>query len=162
MAAYGTLVLFLRISGKRTLTKLNSFDFVVTVALGSTLATIILNKDITLAEGLTALALLITLQYLIAFASVRSRKFRDLVKEEPTLLAYQGKFMDSNMRQQRITHDEVLQVARSQAVQNIKDVFAVVLETDGSISILKEQQTDSGQVLGNVDNGKMGGMELKR
>ncbi|MFN2441460.1 MAG: DUF421 domain-containing protein, partial [Thermoanaerobaculia bacterium] len=49
--AYVALVLFLRVSGKRTLTKLNAFDLVVTVALGSTLATIILSKDVALAEG---------------------------------------------------------------------------------------------------------------
>ena len=64
--AYIALVLLLRISGKRTLAKFNAFDFVVTVALGSTLATILLNNSIALAEGILALALLIGLQYVIS------------------------------------------------------------------------------------------------
>lgn len=52
--ACAVLVVFLRISDKRTLTKLNAFDLVVTVALGSTLATILLSKSVSLAEGLLA------------------------------------------------------------------------------------------------------------
>jgi uncharacterized membrane protein YcaP (DUF421 family) len=52
--AYFALVLTLRVSGKRTLSKLNAFDLVVTVALGSTLATVLLSKDVALAEGLLA------------------------------------------------------------------------------------------------------------
>jgi uncharacterized membrane protein YcaP (DUF421 family) len=59
--AYVALVLLLRISGKRTLTKLNAFDLVVTVALGSTLATVLLSKSVALAEGALALCLLISL-----------------------------------------------------------------------------------------------------
>ncbi len=61
--AYACLVLFLRISGKRTLAKLNAFDLVVTVALGSTLSAILLQQSIGLAKGATALALLILMQY---------------------------------------------------------------------------------------------------
>ena len=63
--AYLALVLLLRVSGKRTLSKMNAFDFVVTVALGSTLATVLLSKDVALAEGVVAFTLLIGAQYLI-------------------------------------------------------------------------------------------------
>ncbi|WP_248306842.1 DUF421 domain-containing protein [Bosea sp. AAP35] len=64
--AYVVLVAFLRMSGKRTLAKLNAFDLVVTVALGSTLSAILLQKSIVLAEGAAALALLIAMQFLVA------------------------------------------------------------------------------------------------
>jgi uncharacterized membrane protein YcaP (DUF421 family) len=84
------LVLLLRVSGKRTLTKMNAFDLVVTVALGSTLATVLLTKSVALAEGLTAFMLLIFLQFVLTWLSVRSRAVSRLVKSEPTLLAYQG------------------------------------------------------------------------
>ena len=72
VVAYPALVLVLRISGKRTLSKLNAFDLVVTVALGSTLATVITSKDVALLEGLLALFLLVFFQYVVTFASVRS------------------------------------------------------------------------------------------
>ncbi len=67
----------------------------VTVALGSTLATVLLSKDVALAEGLLALALLIFLQYAIAWASIRSEHFQRLVKAEPTLLLRDGRFLES-------------------------------------------------------------------
>lgn len=63
--AYVTMVAFLRISGKRTLSKMNAFDLIVTVALGSTLATVLLSKDVALAEGALAFALLIGLQFVV-------------------------------------------------------------------------------------------------
>lgn len=69
--AYAGLVVFLRLSGKRTLSKLNAFDLVVTVALGSTLATILLDEKVPLAEGLTAFAVLIGLQFVVTWTSVR-------------------------------------------------------------------------------------------
>ena len=84
------VLLLLRVSGKRTLTKMNAFDLVVTVALGSTLATVLLTKSVALAEGLTAFVLLIFLQFVLTWLFVRSQAASRLVKSEPTLLAYQG------------------------------------------------------------------------
>ncbi len=95
--AYVSLVLLLRISGKRTLAKLNAFDLVVTVALGSTLATVLLNRSVALAEGIAAFALLAGLQYSVAWLSVRSARFSALVKSEPTLLLHRGRFLDRAM-----------------------------------------------------------------
>ena len=106
--AYAALVVLLRISGKRTLTKLNAFDLVVTVALGSTLATVLLSKSVALAEGVLALALLVFLQYAIAWLSVRSPRFQSIVKAEPRLLAARGRFLEGALRAQRITREEIL------------------------------------------------------
>ena len=86
MLAYGVLVVFLRLSGNRTLSKLNAFDFVVTVALGSTLATVLLSKDVALADGALAFALLIGLQFVVTWSSVRARWVRQLVTGEPLIL----------------------------------------------------------------------------
>ncbi|MEO5952961.1 MAG: hypothetical protein ABIQ44_10905 [Chloroflexia bacterium] len=69
--AYFALIVLLRVSGKRTLSKMNAFDFIVTVALVSTLASVLLSKDVPLAEGVITLALLIVLQHIVAWSSVR-------------------------------------------------------------------------------------------
>ncbi|GJD75326.1 DUF421 domain-containing protein [Methylobacterium goesingense] len=135
--AYVALILFLRISGKRTLTKLNAFDLVVTVALGSTLSSIVLTKSVALLEGVLALATLIGLQYAITWSSVRSARVRSLIKAEPTLLAHKGHLVESAMRRQRLTRDDVLSALRSEGLDDLSQVAAVVLETDGSISVLK-------------------------
>lgn len=133
--AYATLVLFLRIAGKRTLAKLNAFDLVVTVALGSILASIALQESIALAEGATAIALLIGAQFLVTFFSVRSVKFAAAVRAEPSLLARNGVFCERAMKRERVTHAEALSAIRSQGGHSVEEVESLVLESDGTISV---------------------------
>lgn len=135
--AYVALVVLLRVSGKRTLSKLNAFDLVVTVALGSILATVLLNKSVPLLEGITAFLLMVGLQYVVAWFSVRSSSFSDLVKSEPTLLLYRGQFLENNMKIQRVTRAEILAALRSSGAADVGQVAAVALETDGSLSVIQ-------------------------
>lgn len=134
--AYATLVISLRVSGKRTLSKMNAFDLVVTVALGSTLATVILSKDVALAEGIAAFVLLIGLQYIVTWSSVRSQKVGDLVKSSPILLFYDGEYLQEQLRRSRVVEQEVLAAVRQQGIASMDDVMAVVLETDGSMAVV--------------------------
>jgi uncharacterized membrane protein YcaP (DUF421 family) len=150
LLSYVVLVLQLRLSGKRTLSKMNAFDFVVTIALGSTLATMLLSKDVTLADGVAAFALLIFLQYIITWLSVRSEKIQHMVKAQPALLLYKGKFMEEDMQRERITKEEILAAIRSQGIGNVHNVDAVVLETQGSLSVIPKTEDGSGSVLQNV------------
>lgn len=135
--AYLTLVVFLRLSGKRTLSKMNAFDLVVTVALGSTLATILLAKDVALAEGALAFALLIGLQFAVSWSSVRIRWVRSLATGEPSILFYDGAFLPTALRQARVTEDEVRSAIRSAGIHSLGGVHAVILETDGSFSVVR-------------------------
>lgn len=134
--AYVALVAILRIAGKRTLAKMNAFDFVVTVALGSTLATILLNKDVALVEGVVALALLVVLQMVVAFLSVRSPVVAALVKSEPTLIVRGGEMLRDAMRRERVAAREVEQAARQSGIAKVDEVDAMILETDGSFSVV--------------------------
>jgi uncharacterized membrane protein YcaP (DUF421 family) len=134
--AYISLVILLRVSGKRTLTKMNAFDLVVTVALGSTLATIVLSKDVALAEGITAFVLLISLQFAVTWLSVRSSAVRRLIKSDPTLLFYRGQMLQDALRSQRVTEEEVRAAVRAGSQSDLDSVEAVILETDGSFSVL--------------------------
>jgi uncharacterized membrane protein YcaP (DUF421 family) len=136
-AAYAALVLILRVSGKRTLAQLNAFDLVVTVALGSTLATVLLSKSVALADGLLGFALLVGLQYAVAWVSVRSPRFGAVVKSEPSLLLHRGRFLEGAMRRQRVTQEEVVSALRSSGLARPEDAAAVVLETDGSLSVVR-------------------------
>ncbi|WP_119421200.1 DUF421 domain-containing protein [Desertibaculum subflavum] len=133
--AYATLVLFLRISGKRTLAKLNAFDLVVTVALGSTLSAILLQESIALTEGATALVLLIAMQFLVTFLSVRSRAFAGAIRSEPALLARGGAYCDGAMKRERITRDEALSAVRAAGGHGVENVETMILESDGTISV---------------------------
>ena len=135
--AYLGLVTMLRLSGNRTLAKMNAFDFVVTVALGSTLATILLSRDVALAEGLVAFGLLIGLQYAITWLSVRSSTVNGLVKAEPRLLLHRGQLLHRQMRAARVVEGEILAAVRQEGIGSLEEVDAVVLETDGAFSIVQ-------------------------
>ncbi|AVO44450.1 DUF421 domain-containing protein [Phreatobacter cathodiphilus] len=134
--AYATLVIFLRISGKRTLAKLNAFDLVVTVALGSTLSAILLQESVALAEGAAALALLILLQFLVTFSSVRSDRFASAMRSEPALLVRDGEFCPGAMKRQRVTQDEALSAIRAAGGRDVEEAEAVILESDGTLSVV--------------------------
>ena len=149
--AYIGLILFLRVSGKRTLSKMNAFDLIVTVALGSTLATILLSKKVALAEGLTAFFILIAMQYIIAWLSVRSQFVSKMIKSSPELLFYEGEYLRDVMKTQRILEVEILQAARTNNVESMNQVKAVVMETDGSISIIKKTDDEHHSTLSNLN-----------
>ncbi len=148
--AYVALIVLLRLSGKRTLSKWNAFDFVVTVALGSILATVVLSRAVALADGLVAFVVLVGLQFAITSMSVRWRWVRRLVKSEPTLLLDRGWLLRDAMREQRVTESEVLAALRSAGISAVEDAFAVVLETDGSFSVLSDAPAGTASALADV------------
>lgn len=133
-AAYVALVLILRLSGKRTLSKLNAFDFIVTIAIGSTLATVVTTRSLSLVEGIVALGLLVGLQFLVTATSVRWKGFHRAVTAEPTLLLRDGEPLLAVMKRERITEDELEAAVRKAGGRGLNEAEAVILETDGSLT----------------------------
>jgi uncharacterized membrane protein YcaP (DUF421 family) len=134
--AYVALLMLMRIGGKRTLSKFNAFDLVVTVAFGSTLSAGLLNKDIALAEIVLAFALLVGLQYTITRAVLWWPALEAVVKSEPRMVLRNGKFLHDAIRDERLTVREVEAAIRAHGMGSIQDTKAVILETDGSFSVI--------------------------
>ncbi|MEX2540173.1 MAG: YetF domain-containing protein [Trueperaceae bacterium] len=149
--AYLMVVVLLRVSGKRTLSKMNAFDFIVTIALGSMLATLILDDSISLVEGGAALAVLIFGQFVITFLSSRSKAVTRLVKAEPTLIFHGGEFLEKVLERERVTEEEVLAAARRSGHSSLAMVSAVVLESDGTFSVLTTKREEASDIP-NVDS----------
>lgn len=145
--SYVGLVVILRVTGKRTLGQLNAFDFIVTVAFGSTLATILLNSDIALVEGLTALALLAGLQFLVAWLSAHVPGARSAVTSRPVALVVSGELQHAQVRRNRLSESEVLQAVRATGSGDLTDVAAVVLESNGTISVIPNSKLGNGSAL---------------
>ncbi len=158
---YATLVIAIRLSGKRTLSKMNAFDFIVTIALGSCLAAISLNKNIALAEGMVVYSTLIGLQFIITWLSVRVKKVKTIVSGQPVLLLYKGELLGEVMKKERITQEEVYVAARANGVAHLNDIEVVILETTGDLTVISKLSTDgrSAETLKNVlkypDNGNL-------
>jgi len=135
-ATYVALVALLRLSGKRTLAKLNAFDLVVTVALGSILATILLSSDVSWAEGVVALALLVLLQLLVTWSSSRLGRSRSIVTAKPTTVLRDGVADERALAAQRLTVAELRQAVRSSGIGGLDEVARVVVESDGTLSVI--------------------------
>ncbi|WP_225743590.1 DUF421 domain-containing protein [Marinilactibacillus sp. Marseille-P9653] len=140
---YVLMIFVLRISGKRTLSKMNAFDFVVTVALGSTVSSLLINNQTNLWQGVTTFFLLIGLQFISTWLSVRSETVSNLLKSKPALIYYDNQYDNRQMKKERISKAEILQAVRSQGVDSMESISAVILETDGKISVLKKNSKDT-------------------
>jgi uncharacterized membrane protein YcaP (DUF421 family) len=93
-------------------------------------------KDVALADGALAFALLIGLQFVFTWSSVRWRWVRQLITGEPRMLYSRGAYLAAALRQSRVTREEVRAAVRSAGVGSLEAVQAVVLETDGSFSVV--------------------------
>lgn len=149
--AYVAMVILLRISGKRTLSKMNAFDFVVTIALGSVLASVALNKSIPLADGITAFIVFIGLQFLFTWLSVRIKPFKTIITSKPALIFYKGNFNYPAMKKERITVEEVYSGARQNGFSTLNNIDIIILETTGDIAIIEKITTQEETTLKDVD-----------
>lgn len=149
-AAYGSLVLVLRLSGKRTLSQLSAFDFIVTVALGSTLATILLSSDVSWGEGVTALALLAGLQWVVAAVTSRWPASRKVTTAQPRLVLSNGRIDDDALTASRLTRADIEQAIRSSGSGGLSDISAVVLESNGTLSVIRREQLGDASALGSL------------
>ena len=147
--AFLTLFLFLRISGKRTLSKLNAFDFVVTIALGSTLSYMML-AIVPLVEGTVVLILIILMQFLFAWAARISPQMEKIINAVPTLLYYDGQFLNHAMAKEALTEEEINAVIRNSGIDQINDVKAVVMELNGQITVVKKSESNGKSSLDNL------------
>jgi uncharacterized membrane protein YcaP (DUF421 family) len=148
--AYIVIVFLLRLSGKRTLSKWNSFDFITTVAFGSILATLLLSKDTSLLQGALGFALLVLFQYVLTWLAARSDIVQKLIKSEPALLLYQGYFQQEILKSERVTEGEVLAAIRANGNSAMEDIAAVILETDGTFSVVPTLKGSSASALKDV------------
>lgn len=135
---YLALVVFVRVSGKRTTSQMNNFDWIVTVAMGSMVATGVLSRDTSLLTVLLAISLILAVQYAITWLVIRSSLTRRLVKATPRLLVYQGQILTRDLCIERISELEVLAAVRAAGHHSLSEVHAVVLETDATMSVLPQ------------------------
>jgi uncharacterized membrane protein YcaP (DUF421 family) len=137
-ATYIALIVLLRIAGQRTLAKWYAFDLIVTVALGSTFANGVLSKDVSIAQSVVGFVILIGLQFAIAWTVVHWSPMRIIVNPMPTLVLHEGRFQDDAMRSQRVSEADVRAAVRRQGIGRLEDVGAVVLEADGTFSVIEK------------------------
>lgn len=137
---YIALVMILKFSGKRTLAKMNAFDFIITVTIGSAFGRILTAKSVSISEAIAAFILLAVLQYIFTALELKFSLFKNLVTNRPALLYYKGEFQSRNLRKARLNRDELLGAVRKKGFGSLKEVEAVILESDASFSVIAKSK----------------------
>lgn len=133
---YLTLILFTRMSGLRSFSKMSAFDFAMTIAVGSIMASVILLERPSMIDGAIGLGALFALQASVAFLRRKSSRFSSLIDNEPKLLMKDGEILYGALAQTSVTEEDLIANLRGANVLKYDQVRAVVLETTGNMSIL--------------------------
>lgn len=157
---YVLAVLLTRVNGLRTFSKMSSFDFAITVAVGTVVASTALAPTPSLLEGGVALATLFGLQRLMSWLRVRTGA-SDVVDNQPLLLMVGPDFLYENLKAARVTRADILAKLREANVLDFDEVRAVVLETTGDISVL-HGDPDEKKLNPALLEGVMGGEKVER
>lgn len=141
IAAVTCLFIFARLMGKKQISQLSFFDYVVGISIGSIAAAFSVDKRITYSEGIISLIIWAMLSIFIAYLSLKNLKARKLLEGELTILIENGRIIEENLRKERFNINDLVEELRMKGVFNISDVEFALLETSGRVSIkLKSQK----------------------
>jgi len=132
---YVAVILFTRIAGKRSFSKMSSFDFAMTVAIGSILASTILSKSVSLLQGVVGLAMVYILQIFVAILR-RSSHVEKIIDNNPLMLMDGKQILHENLKKARVTESDLRSKLREANVLELSQVRAVIFEATGDISVL--------------------------
>lgn len=136
--AYVSLVIIIKISGKRTLATMNAMDFIITVAIGAAYGRVLTAKGVSISEALTAFILLACLQYIFSTLELKFPYFKKLASSPPKILYYNNGFIENNLRSERINKDVLMGTVRKKGLSDLEDVEMIILESDGSFSVIEK------------------------
>ena len=133
---YVLVVITTKVSGKRSTSQLNNFDWIVTVMIGSLGASTILLKEVPLIEGFSSILVLYLLQFLVTKYAAISPQFSSVILSDPRIVFYQGQYLPDAMRAERLTRQELECAMRSEGISSLDDVEAIVFESDAKLTVI--------------------------
>ncbi|MGP5407996.1 DUF421 domain-containing protein [Psychrobacter celer] len=134
---YVGLMLFTRLMGLRSFSKLSSHDFAMTVAIGSILASTVLSDSPSLMQGLCAVAVLFVMQGLISMIRRKVKPLKSLIDNKAIILMAHGEYFADNLAEANLSTSDVQEVLRKNGLKSKTEVFAVIMETTGDMSVIK-------------------------
>ncbi|MGN6376518.1 MAG: DUF421 domain-containing protein [Sphingomonas sp.] len=138
-----------RVVGLRTFSKMTAFDFVITLATGSLLASAAMATQWTaLVQAVAAIGAIIGVQVLLAKLRRASERAKQAMENEPLLLMRDGVFLEGALASSRVTRDDVMSKLRAANISDLSDVRAVVLETTGDITVLHGDRIEQSLIEG--------------
>ena len=138
---YIGLMLPTRLMGLRSFSKLSSHDFAMTVGVGSILASTVLSKTPALLQGFIAMIALFAIQAFISVLRRHSKPLKAMVDNQPIVLMAHGQYISKNLKEANLAKSDVQEVLRKNGIKSLQQVFAVIMETTGDMSVIKDDDT---------------------
>ena len=138
---YFSLVVLLRLAGKRELAQLNNFDLIVLLTLSNTVQNAIIGSDNSLAGGVIGATTLVLLNYFVVRFFYKHKKLDRLVEGKEDLLIANGKIREDRLKKELITLSELEAAARKQGFASLEEVERAVLEPGGTFSFISKKRT---------------------
>jgi uncharacterized membrane protein YcaP (DUF421 family) len=139
---YIAIVVIFRVMGKREIGELSLLDLVVFIMIAEIAAMAIENINDPLIKSLVPMMLLVGIQLVFAFVSLKSKRFRDIIDGKPSIVINNGKIDEGEMRRQRYNFDDMLLQLREEGVGDIADVEYAILEPSGKMSVFKKSSPE--------------------
>ncbi|MDT7827776.1 DUF421 domain-containing protein [Pricia sp. S334] len=133
---FSIIILITRISGLRTFAKMSSFDFASTIAIGSILASVVMNTGQSIIKGTIALATIIAFQTLFSYAKRKSSKLTEMLTNTPMLIMDGDQILYDNLAKTNVSEEDLIAKLREANVRHFGEVLAVVLESTGDVTVI--------------------------
>jgi uncharacterized membrane protein YcaP (DUF421 family) len=146
-----TLVILLRVNGQRVLAQMSSLDLIITVTIGSAFGRVITARDVAVVEVVAAFVALVVLERIVAELWLRTPRLRRITTVSPALLYYDGRVVHRAMRRNRLREEDLHLVARQDGKGSLDEVRAIVLEANGSFSILSSDNYGDGETVSRLE-----------
>ncbi|KKI90329.1 membrane protein [Bacillus sp. SA1-12] len=134
------LFLITKILGKKQLTELSFFEYVTGITIGSIAGEVIMGLDGNMWNGVVSIFIFGSVPFIVGILSLKSKRFRDYVEGKGTIFIKDGKVMEDNLKKERYTADELLELLRRKNVFQVADVEFAVLEPTGDLSVLLKKE----------------------
>lgn len=151
------LVVLVRATGQRTLSKMSAFDFIIAVTLGSAFGRVVTATEVGLVEVFVAFATLIGLQWAFATWRARSPRFKQLVDADPELVYLRGHVLAPAMKRHRLTRDDLLGAVRQNGMGALDEAEAIVFESSGTFAVLSAGEYGDGSAVPDGQGPPQGG-----
>ena len=138
---YIFLLLAFRFAGKREVGQLTPFDLIVLLIISNVVQNAVIGDDTSLGGGLIGAVTILALNYAVVELTYWSKPMRRLLETQPSLLIFNGRILDENLRRERITLDDLLSALREHGLVELADVRFAVLEENGKISVVPKTST---------------------
>lgn len=143
LASIFALFIVTKIVGKKQVSQLSLFDYVIGISIGNFIAEMVVNKEVNFFDGVLAMLTFGIVSYIVSYISMKSISFRRLVIGVPTIVVEDGKIIESGLKKTNIDINDFLEQCRIQGYFNIDDISYAIMEASGDISILPKSKATS-------------------